>query len=315
MKKPHWLSPDVWEAFVAAWIHPDGTIHCAMDGCDAPPETITIDHRRSRLADGTDALSNLQPLCRSHNSSKGGRPDGYWERHLYFDNALNLQALRTSQRDYVYHPLLDHCAFFAQPISQISGKLYCVAQVVASGKTLAGFCIPFAINACVRKSYPGQSRIDRMLIVTKGTALRSQIALELATEPVQYGIVQDAPVVKEITDIGTLLDPHAFYQVGVMCPNMLWPHIDTGPDSPKGRAWIQGIERVANRHPLVIFDEMHFAPENIREFVSAAQNTLAFGFSATPFTGDGRLLDDIVLVSGFTYRDAMSEDGSMKYIC
>ena len=317
MKKPYRISPDVWEQFLSAWTDPDGRIRCVVPNCDAPMDLLTVDHRVSKFEHGTDALSNLQPMCRSHNSSKGSRPDGYWSKHLYFDNALNLAVLRTSQREYVYHALLDYRTFFAQPISQISGKLYTVAQVVASGKTLAEFCIPFAINACVRRSCPAQSRIDRMLIVTKGTALRSQIAQELETEPVRYGFLHEAPTVLEITDNATLLDPQASYHIGVMCPNMLWPHLDVsaeGRNGPRGRAWIRGIERVANRHPLVIFDEMHFAPDNIREFVAAASNTLVFGFSATPFKGDGKLLDDIVLVSNFTYLDAMSEDGSMKYI-
>jgi hypothetical protein len=278
---------------------------------------MQVDHTVSRFSQGTSALSNLQPMCSKHNSEKSGRPDRYWDQELYFDQPLNLSVLRSYQSKYVYEAILERADYFARPISSINGKLLCFIAVVASGKTLGAFCIPFAINACVRRFRRAQPRIDRMLLVTKGVALRSQIADELSTKSVKLGLVQRPPIVAEITDGATLLDTSAPYHIGVMCPNMLWPQYDASagaltPSLP--RAWIPGIDRVVQRHPLIIFDEMHYAAANIAEFVDAARNSLVFGFTATPFHWDGRLLENIVMVSVFSYHNAMAMDGSMKYI-
>lgn len=45
---------------------------CAVEGC-CVSEDLTVDHRTPLSRGGTDDVSNLQFMCRSHNSSKGNR--------------------------------------------------------------------------------------------------------------------------------------------------------------------------------------------------------------------------------------------------
>jgi superfamily II DNA or RNA helicase len=96
---------------------------------------------------------------------------------------------------------------------------------------------------------------------------------------------------------------------------MLWPQAGNGQD---GRelllAWPPGIERVLNRHPLIIFDEMHYAHQGIRLLINAARHSLVFGFTASPVKGCGELLEDMVKMSVYTYHDAVLNDGSMKFL-
>lgn len=317
MNKPSWLSNASWNAFVNTWTRPDGRIRCAVPGCAACEADLEVDHVVSRFMGGTEAPSNLQPLCRKHNAEKGGRPDRYWDREFYFDQPLNLAVMRVYQRKFVYEAILEKAEFFAKPISAINDRLLCFVAVVGAGKTLGELCVPFAINACVRRYQRAQPRIDRMLLVTKSATLRSQIVEEFSVKAAKLGLVHRPPVVAEISDSSSLLTPSDTYEIGVMCPNMLWPHYDTStdrldPDLPP--SWVPGIDQVARRHPLVIFDEMHYAAANISDFVKAARNTLVFGFTATPFQLNGRLLENTVKISVFSYQNAMALDGSMKYL-
>ncbi len=45
---------------------------CAADGCNEC-EDLTVDHIHPLSRGGTDGLSNLQFMCRHHNSAKGDR--------------------------------------------------------------------------------------------------------------------------------------------------------------------------------------------------------------------------------------------------
>jgi hypothetical protein len=318
MRKPRWLSDDTWIEFCARWRDSDGVIRCVVPGCqESDEDNLFVDHLVSRFLDGTDALSNLQPMCRNHNSQKSYRDDAYWKKLFFFDRPLHVGGLRVSQRDFVFNVIIEKSKFFSQAFSLINGKLFCIIQIVGAGKTLGMLCLPFAINRCVRTYHSAQARVDRMLIVTKDTALRSQIANEIQTECVKYGITSEPPAVTEITDGRILLDSRADYDIGVMCPNMLWPHIDVNNEKMAASlqySWSPGIDQVVHRHPLIVFDEMHYAHGSLRQLLRAARNSLIFGFTGSPINRFGELLEDMVKVSVYTYRDAMASDGSMKYV-
>src|SRR6266516_1099412 len=131
--KPHWLPVDDWRKLLA--FH-GGAPRCARCGT---AEDLAVDHIIPRKYGGQHDLSNLQFLCRRHNSAKGSRDDHYWSHEFYWDQTPNMAAMRTLQQN-VYKLLTldpDISRWFSLPASHIAQKLYLTAAVVASGKTLA----------------------------------------------------------------------------------------------------------------------------------------------------------------------------------
>ena len=59
-----------WEALCKSY----GNV-CCHPGCEET--NLTVDHIVPLSKDGTNDISNLQPLCRSHNSSKGAKEINY----------------------------------------------------------------------------------------------------------------------------------------------------------------------------------------------------------------------------------------------
>ena len=92
LNKPSWLSGEAFQDFITVHRQDDGTFRCKTCGELAD----TVDHIVPRTDDSwkgkepgaADQLSNLQPMCRKHNSSKGTRPDSHWSRTFLFDRQL-----------------------------------------------------------------------------------------------------------------------------------------------------------------------------------------------------------------------------------
>jgi hypothetical protein len=308
MYKTKWLTPSAFADFTAHNARQDGYIYCASCGVSETAAEMTVDHIVPRIEGGSDDISNLQPMCRSCNSRKNSRPDTYWSKKHYFDSFINRDKLRVSQSDFVMHPVEGNPEFFGRPFSAINRKLFTYAQIVGAGKTLGMFSLPFAINAC---AHPNAPRIDKMLIVSKNSSLVSQIANELEHEPVDYGIVSEAPRVSVIDSAAKMFGEASDHDIAVMCPNMLWPNRDMASAEDVIVTWHPASADMMRRYPLIIFDEMHYAYDNIRRLLPIATNSLVFGFTATPIDGAGDLLNDIVLMSVYGYRDAQINDGSM----
>ena len=329
LKKPSWLKAKTWGEFCTKFQHSDGTFDCAHQECLRKADTV--DHikprshpdfvelrdyvddegRRRRQAnpDGAHVLDNLQPMCRSHNSAKGTRPDAYWSSDLYFDRPLDLDKLRASQRDFIYAVMREAGPQMIGRLNQINGKLLSFFQVTGAGKTLGKFALPFGINHGLLEASSGHrpSRIDRVLIVVKDQSLREQLVKELSTEPVQYGIVDQPPMVREATSSSNLItySKMAGVHFVVCCTQALWG----GEDSAITDA---NRQQLFNAFPVIVFDEMHFATDRIREVVNQATNSLVFGVTASPINGGGLPLDDMVRCSSYGYRQACANDNSMK---
>lgn len=63
----------VWQALRARLL--SGSARCAVCGHPGTPANpLTLDHIVAKARGGSDHPSNLQPLCRHHNSSKGSSP-------------------------------------------------------------------------------------------------------------------------------------------------------------------------------------------------------------------------------------------------
>jgi len=326
--KPSWLRASVWGEFCQKYQRPDGSFACSHSGCLRPADTvdhikprshsdftelrsyIDEDGRKRRQSNpaAAHALENLQPMCRSHNSSKGARPDAYWAQDLYFDRPLNAEKLRASQRDFIYLRMREAGPQMIGRFNQINGKLLSFFQVTGAGKTLGKFALPFGINhgLLAAADHHKPPRIDRVLIVVKEQALRRQITQELLVEPVQHGIVAKPPVVKEATTSDELLaySKAPGVQFVVTCAQQLWPR--------ENSAIAASRRELFNAFPCIVFDEMHFATEHIRQVVHQATNSLVFGLTASPIDGAGELLEDMVCVSTYGYREACANDNSMK---
>lgn len=316
--KPNWMPAEEWAGYLKIHLKADG-LHCVE--CDTT-EDITVDHIVPRVLGGGPEVSNLQPMCRPCNSRKGGRPDGYWGRPHYFDASINRAKLFVSQDDFVYGVIEDYREFFAKPFSSINKRLFLFAQIVGAGKTIGMFSLPFALNAAIGQNRP---RIDKMLIVTKDTPLRSQIADELRSEPAEYGIVTQEPTVLEVTRMDDLVDTTQPHDIAVMCPHMLWPEKDgmdvvlnenmkTGEPEMVIVNWREHMKTVLEQYPLIVFDETHYAHTNIAKLVRTATNNLIFGFTASPVKANGELLEDMVRMSVYGYHEAAIHDKSMKWL-
>ena len=313
LKKPAWIQNEAWAHFIAAHRRGDGTFACAESGCDCNADTV--DHIKPRTHDdwkdqkpgSADEVSNLQPMCRSHNSSKGTRPDSYWSRNFLFDQQLDLSKLRASQNDFLYQAIREYSDEFSRPWSQINGKLFCFFQIVGAGKTLGMFALPFALNHAVLSNARGGHkgvRADRVLILVKDQQLRSQIAQELYDEPFKFGFVGTRPRVLEAKGSEDLEHGSTgSYDFVVACQQTIWPRENSA---------IECRWDLLSRFPVIAFDEMHWSPHRIHDLVHHARNSLCFGFTASPISSNGDLMDDIVKVSTFGYREALLHDNSMK---
>lgn len=315
--KPSWMPTETWAKFIKRYMEGDG-LCCVACGST---EDMTVDHIVPRVLGGNSEVSNLQPMCRSCNSTKAGKPDTYWNQQFVFDTPLNRGKLRVAQDDYIYGRIEKHAEFFSRPWSSINRKLFLFAQIVGAGKTIGLFALPFALNAVIGRSRP---RTDKMLVVTKDMPLRAQIAYELRVEPAQYGIIGKEPIVMEIDTTSKLIDPEK-HDIAVMCPNMLWPDKDATVVNLNDNLRVTGAEEiiinwrehmtaVLHRYPLIVFDEMHYAHQNIASLVRAATHNLVFGFTASPVDANGSLLEDMVLMSVYGYAQAAIHDHSMKYL-
>jgi len=329
LRKPSWLKAATWGEFCQKYQRSDGSFPCFHPGCLRKADTV--DHIKPRShADFTElreyidedgrkrhqanpaaahVLENLQPMCRSHNSSKGVRPDAYWSQALYFDRPLDENKLRASQRDYIYLSLREAGPQMLGRLSQVNGKLLSFFQVTGAGKTLGKFALPFGINHGLIEADGVHlpPRIDRVLVVVKDQALRRQVTQELATEPVKYGIVDRAPNVREATTSSELLffskAPGVHFVV--TCTQAIWDREDSAITDANR-------QQLFNAFPCIVFDEMHFATERIRQVVHLATNSLVFGLTASPINAAGELLEDMVCVSTYDYHAACKNDNSMK---
>jgi hypothetical protein len=327
LRKPSWLKAATWGEFCQKYQRSDGSFPCAHPGCLRPADTV--DHikprshrdftelgpyevagRKRRQANPAAAhvLENLQPMCRSHNTSKGTRPDTYWAGDFYFDRPLKAEQLRASQRDFIYARMREAGPQMIGRLNQINGKLLSFFQVTGAGKTLGKFALPFGINHGLLSAadHHKPPRVDRVLIAVKEEALRQQIAKELRKEPVTFGIINTPPTVEEATTSDELLayskKPGVHFVI--TCAHQLW--------SRENSAITASRQELFNAFPCIIFDEMHFATEHIRQVVHQATNSLVFGLTASPIDGAGELLEDMVCVSTYGYREACSNDNSMK---
>ena len=301
ISKPTWIDREVYTQLVQSQ-----QPHCAH--CKIDEGLLTVDHIVPRYSGGTDDLSNLQWLCVSCNSSKGERPDGYWAKPVYFDTRPDFARARAAQTQ-LFNLILTAPEFFGLPLSQINRRLYVNNWVTGAGKTLSMIFLAAALNHVARQMRGNAApRVDRMLVLAKDISIRDQLADELREETVAFGLYPSKPRVRTIEDWRTVQSPEVLEQadIWVACLALVW-------DKTGGPTELERLRFLA-RFPLIHVDEPHWAAEQVSAIVREAWSSLCIGYTATPITGAGALLQQCVILSQFDYSDAAEQDSCVKYV-
>lgn len=150
-------------------------------------------------------------------------------------------------------------------------------------------------------------RADRILVLVKEQAIRDQLATDLETDLVKYGITSNAPRVLCVTD-GSVWTQDQFlddHDIVVACIHQLWEKDNKHPSH---------LRRTLARFGLIFIDEQHYAFEQVMAIVNQASSSLCFGLTGTPIDAKGNLLNQCILFSEFGYQRANYEDNSVKYL-
>ena len=303
-RKPYWLTADQWRDL---WQLHGGAPVCFDCGT---ADRLSIDHIRARKFDGTHDLSNLCFRCLHHNDVKGTKPDDYWARQFYFDQVPQASALRGLQQR-AWEALAcdaEMADWFGQPASVIAGKLYLLAGIVGSGKTLAIPALACAYNQLQRRNWSATRRADRILVLTKEQAIRDQIAADLRRDLAGFGILPYPPRVAVLERYDQLADERWLSQqdVVVSCVHMFW--------SRKGGPPSQDLVEKLGSFPLIFVDEPHYGADQVRELLDSTPRSVVFGLTGSPIRRNMSRLRDFVLIAQYTYADADERDGSLKYL-
>lgn len=271
---------------------------------------LTIDHIVPRHHGGTNVLSNLQLLCRICNSAKGANPDRYWSDEFYWDLRPNLAAMRHANRDLYALITERYPGWFSRSRTDIAGVLHTLGWIVAAGKTLAIPTIAWAINRATLEHTHGRGvpRIDRVLVLTKEAGLRDQIADDLKHDVERYGIAPRAPrvaVVRQWDDLAAIRGE----QGAELYVSTLQMFFRDHTNEPK----FEFDERLG-RFSLIVFDEPHWALDQVRYVLDRASAAISFGTTGSPIDAAGALLPSMVLVSSYGYDEAVQHDQSLKLL-
>lgn len=307
VRKPHWLKRSTWDALLAREAPLPKCVDCGTI------DDLTVDHLKSRFDGGTDDLDNLQFMCRFHNSLKGVRPDSYWNQEFYWDRRpsdIALLKLREAQRRLMEEITTN--PYFTLSLSEIARRLYICGWVVAAGKTIAIPVAAWALNLAIRAARGNVRRVDRILVCCKDSGIRDQIATDLPNDLYNLGIVNVPPRVGIVTD-GSQWTQHTWidqHDIIVTCSQHFWTRKQ---DADIGAAR-SGLAATLARFPLIAMDEPHFAEVQSLTIVDQASCSVSIGFTSTPFDRVGALLQRMIALSIYGYRDADKHDRSLKYL-
>lgn len=310
--KPSWLSSEEFWKFLEIYdnypICKRLSDKCLSNGGVIAPSDFTVDHITPRSANGTNDLSNLQPLCRVCNSYKNNNDDRYWSGDFYFDRQPNLDKYLTSQKQFA-HDLItqDYREWFKRPWSQINRVLYILAWFTGAGKTHAITSIPFALNWVKNTQQTNDVRVARVLVLVKEEAIRDQLKQELETETVKYGICDVSPRVLAMRGRSWNISTYENYDIVVACIQQLWQTGDNGEP-------VKDLAHILSEFQVIFFDEIHYAYNRVQTILQNAYKSLCFGLTATPMDAAGNLIDSCVLLSTYTWEDGNKYDANLKNI-
>jgi hypothetical protein len=317
-RKPADMSMREWDALMTALGPNPKCVRLEQGLCKTPcglsPDgktySVQLDHVVPRSRDGATISANMQPLCDIPNAIKQAKPDRYWESsQFFFDGMPNQEKLRSGQIEFAWKPALRLAQAMLNHNADIYRVFLLLWWIVGGGKTISMVVLCSAINNVIlHKGLPGTPRINKLLILTKESALRDSIAAELQDELVKYGIYNKSPVVK-IVDKGDLWCLPGYVEradIVVACVHQVW---EVNRDEPRTD---EQLARVLSLFGAIAIDEPHFGPGQLERLKNLAPRALKFGFSNTPINDLGDILEHFVMFSMLDYKYARTKDDSLK---
>ena len=155
-----------------------------------------------------------------------------------------------------------------------------------------------------------------MLLLTKDTGLRDQLAATLGGDPrddiesevAKYHIASTAPRVRVVEEYTDLFQREQVEQADIWVSTVAMFFTQAG--EPK-----TDLARILAQFGVIVFDEMHYAYQQVRKLVDTAYQSLCFGLTGTPIDAGGAVLEPLVLLGLYDYEDAVRYDHSLKHLC
>lgn len=259
-----------------------------IDGkqCDS---VLELDHTIPRSKGGEDSASNCRLVCKNYNRSKNSKWDEkFTKKHSFFDyiNEQNeiviLDKMRMPQKK-VIQELRKNIDFFIENYNNLFNHALLFGLKVGTGKTLIMTLFVLYVNYYMRKKNKAGFRPNqRMLILCPERFIAHQIKNELSgvrkkgvtkmSELKEIFGINATPKVLLVEESGKEYTPNIVenYDIVVGCQQGLWGLSDTE------------LRRLFYSFDVIVFDECHFATEQIRRLVSNAYGCLKLHFTSTP---------------------------------
>lgn len=326
--KPSWMSDHEW-AYV---LKRDGRQCALMQSCRqnngfAPcGSELDCDHRQPRAVGGDDSFANIRLMCSGPNRGRPTEADEYWCRRGWFDREFFPNKLRDIQLiagydQIVNQPLAD--ALFNHPDkpggrNALLKTTTLLPGATGIGKTMMTLGVLFGINEEVRKREPDPDapslpRVSRVLWLTPDTTLRDHTSVELAEEPLQFGLTASPPDVNIATSFAGLEKGPQNSDITVTCPQSLW---EVDSRTKRETRTEDDVRRILEMWDTIVIDECDFANDQVKRLCRIASHALKFWMTASPMS-DGGFLTDCVLISQDAvadYRRAQSGDQCLKHL-
>jgi hypothetical protein len=262
--------------------------------CSRPCSTsLDIDHVYPKSLGGDNSLANLRLLCSDYNRNvKNDKLDPYYLEPSYFDQFLNTDKLRDSQREFGHSLVTEtYREIFETSPAYLFKKYLLIAAVVGAGKTLMMIAILCGINEVINSKGQGRKRIRRVLWLVHQNDLVHSLKTELhgsgrtESEITAIGLLKTKPKVGAICDHG---DWHTYgnSDIVVATPQSLW-------EAEKRKLTREEKQVILSRFDAVIIDECHYAVDQYIAILELTPLAYKFLMSATPMNESGEFFSQM----------------------
>jgi hypothetical protein len=312
--KPSWLSDKEWSFILDRDQRQCFQVgECRRNNGFAPCHSdLDTDHRQCKFHGGDDSFANARLACLDWNRGRPVEPDAYWRRTGWFDREFFPRQLRDIQLIAGYDQFVDQPlanVLFNEPDKK-SGRNALIHTTTllpgatGIGKTMLALGVLFGINHEVKKREPRPDeptlpRVSRLLWLTPDTTLRDHTAVELAEEPVEFGLTNSPPDVSVAKSFASLARGPMNADITVTCPQALWE--EDGKTKRETHSEDE-VRQILSMWDTIVIDECDFANDQVKRLCRLASHALKFWMTASPMS-DGEFLTDCVLIT----KDAVAD--------